>query len=81
MWYLYIIRCADNSLYTGVTTDLYRRVEKHNQKAGGNYTRARTPVILVYQETHPTRSSALKREIQIKKLSRAKKLDLIDGQQ
>ena len=81
MWYLYIIRCADDSLYTGVTTDLYGRVGKHNQKAGGNYTSVRTPVILVYQETHPTRSSALKREIQIKKLSRAKKLELIDGQQ
>jgi len=77
MWYVYIICCSDNSLYTGVTTDVSRRIKEHNQKSGANYTRTRTPVKLVYQESHPTRSSALKREVQIKKWSRAKKIDLI----
>jgi putative endonuclease len=76
-WYLYIIRCADNSLYTGITTDVSRRVNEHNLKKGGNYTRTRTPVKLIYQESHPNRSSALKRENQIKKWSRAKKLAFI----
>jgi len=78
MWYVYIIRCDDDTLYTGVTTDISRRVREHNLKSGGNYTRTRTPVELVYQEPHPDRSAALKREIQIKKLPRAKKLELID---
>ena len=79
MWYLYIIRCSDDSLYTGVTTDVSRRIKAHNQKSGGSYTRIRTPVKLVYQESHPTQSSALKREAQIKKWSRNKKLALING--
>ncbi|PIP38449.1 MAG: endonuclease [Desulfobacterales bacterium CG23_combo_of_CG06-09_8_20_14_all_51_8] len=81
MWYLYIIHCSDHSLYTGVTTDVPRRVKEHNLKLGGNYTRTRTPVGLVYQEPHPTRSAALKREIQIKKWPRTKKLSLINEQQ
>jgi hypothetical protein len=51
--YLYIIRCPDNSLYTGITTDVSRRVKEHNQKTASSYTRARTPVKLVYQEPHP----------------------------
>ena len=79
MWYVYIIRCSDDSLYTGVTTDIPRRVIVHNQKSGGSYTRIRTPVKLVYQESHPTQSSALKREAQIKRWSRAKKLACIKG--
>jgi len=79
MWHVYIIRCSDNSLYTGVTIDVSRRVLAHNQKSGGSYTRIRTPVNLVYQETHPTQSSALKREAQIKNWSRAKKFALIKG--
>ncbi|MBS3755726.1 MAG: GIY-YIG nuclease family protein [Desulfobacterales bacterium] len=66
MWHLYIIRCADNSLYTGITTDVSRRIEEHNLKTGCNYTRTRTPVELVYQESHRTQSSALKRELRIK---------------
>jgi predicted GIY-YIG superfamily endonuclease len=80
MWYLYIIHCSDNSLYTGVTTDVSRRVKEHNLKTGGIYTRTRTPVELIYQESHPNRSSALKRELQIKKWPRTKKLALINGQ-
>jgi len=79
MWHVYIIRCSDNSLYTGSTTDVSRRVKAHNEKSGGSYTRTRTPVKLVYQEPHPTQSSALKREAQIKKWSRAKKLARIKG--
>jgi len=80
MWYLYIIRCSDNSLYTGITTDVCRRLNEHNLKSGSRYTSVRTPVALVYQESHPTRSAALKREFQIKQWPRNKKLDLIkDG--
>ena len=80
MWYVYIICCNDASLYTGVTTDILRRIKEHNLKSGGSYTRTRAPVALVYQEPHPTRSSALKRELEIKKWSRTKKLALINGQ-
>ncbi len=79
MWYVYIICCSDNSLYTGVTTDVSRRVKAHNEKSGGSYTRTRTPVKLVYQEPQPDRSSALKREAQIKRWSRDKKLARIKG--
>jgi putative endonuclease len=79
MWYVYIIRCSDNSLYTGVTTDVPLRVKVHNEKSGGSYTRVRTPVMLVYQESHPTQSAALQREAQIKRWSRAKKLSRIKG--
>jgi len=79
MWHVYIIQCSDDSLYTGVTTDVSRRVKAHNEKSGGSYTRVRTPVKLVYQEPQPDQSSALKREAQIKKWSRAKKLARIKG--
>ena len=79
MWHVYIIQCSDNSLYTGVTTDVSRRVKAHNEKSGGSYTRIRTSVKLVYQEPQPNQSSALKREVQIKKWSRAKKLARIKG--
>ena len=77
MWHVYIIKCADGNLYTGVTTDIPRRVNRHNAKKGGAYTRIRTPVTLVYSEKQPTRSAALKRESQIKRWSKQKKLALI----
>ena|SRR5258706_7306685 len=78
MWFIYIIRCADNSLYTGVTTDITRRIDEHNNKTvGAKYTRIRRPVTLVYQETVDSRSTALKREGAIKKLPRAEKEKLI----
>jgi putative endonuclease len=80
MWHLYIIQCADNTLYTGITTDIPRRIQEHNLKSGGSYTQSRTPVELVYQESHPTRSAASKREIQIKRWTREKKLELIQEQ-
>ena len=79
MWYVYIIECADKTLYTGVTNDIPRRVNRHNAKDGCAYTRTRAPVKLVYQEPHPTQVSALRREAQIKKWSRAKKLARIKG--
>jgi len=67
MWYVYILRCSDETLYTGVTTDVERRVREHTSiKKGSSYARGRLPVKVVYQETHPDRPSALKREIQIK---------------
>ena len=74
--YIYIIKCADGSLYTGWTTDLEARMEAHNSGAGAKYTRGRGPVQLIYSEAFETKSEALKREIQIKKLGRAQKLKL-----
>ena len=79
MWHVYIIQCSDGSLYTGVTTDVSRRVKAHNDKSGGLYTRTRTPVKLVYQEPAPNQSAALKRESQIKKWTKEKKFALISG--
>ena len=77
-WYVYILKCSDNSLYTGITVDLERRVEEHNtSKKGAKYTKSRRPVHLVYSETHLDRSSASKRESAIKKLSRSEKLILL----
>ena len=79
MYYVYILKCSDNSLYTGITTDLTRRVEEHNYSPkGAKYTRVRRPVELVYSEECGDRSVASKREYQIKKkMSRAEKLELI----
>ncbi|NVK37740.1 MAG: GIY-YIG nuclease family protein [Gammaproteobacteria bacterium] len=78
-WFVYILRCADNSLYTGITTDIHRRLEEHNHcdKKGAKYTRARRPVVLTYQESLDNRSLACKREAAIKKMSRQQKLTLI----
>ncbi len=78
-WAVYILRCADNSLYTGITKDLDRRVAEHNEDndKGARYTRGRRPVELIYQEMHQDRSAASKREYQIKQLSRSQKLSLL----
>ena len=77
-WWIYIVACSDESLYTGITTDRERRIAEHNDsKKGAKYTRNRRPVDLVYSEMHPDRSTASKREYEIKKLSRAEKLKLI----
>ena len=73
MWYLYVLRCCDGTLYTGVTTDLKRRIKTHNSGKGGAYTRSRHPVRLVFQEPHLSRASALRREAQIKGWSKIKK--------
>lgn len=75
-WYVYIIRCRDHSLYTGVTNDLQRRINAHNAGDGGRYTRSRGPVTLIHSEEHPTRSAAQKREAGIKGLTRKEKLQL-----
>ena len=74
---VYILRCADNSLYTGITTDLERRVAVHNSRKGAKYTRSRLPVEPVYWEMTSDKGSALRRELEIKKLSREGKLQLI----
>lgn len=80
MYYVYIARCADDTLYTGIATDLSRRIEEHNSsEKGAKYTRVRRPVSLVYSEEFPDRSLASKREYEIKKkMSRTQKLKLID---
>lgn len=78
-WSIYIVRCADNSLYTGITTDVDRRLKEHNDgKSGAKYTRNRRPVSLVYQESAESRSHASRREREIKRLTQRQKLDLID---
>lgn len=76
-WYLYILRCGDGSLYTGITTDVDKRLEAHRNGTGAKYTRGRGPLELVYREECGTHSHALKRESAIKKLSRDKKMLLI----
>ena len=80
MYHLYILKCSDNTLYTGITTNLSRRVKEHNSsKLGAKYTRGRQPVKLVYSKKFTNRSRASKKEMRIKKLSREEKLDLICG--
>jgi len=78
-WKVYMLRCADDSLYTGITTDVDRRLNEHNadNKRGARYTRVRRPVKLVYQETCQNRAEASSREYQLKKLSRHEKLKLV----
>ena len=80
MNYVYILKCADGTFYTGWTNDIDLRIKAHNEGKGAKYTRGRTPVELVYYEVLPTKSEALKREAAIKKLPRLKKLKLIDKQ-
>jgi putative endonuclease len=81
MYYVYILECADTTLYVGSTNDVEKRVTTHNtSKTAAKYTRARRPVILRYVESFETKSEALKREIVLKKLSRKEKLDLITSQ-
>ena len=76
-WYVYLLRCGDGSLYTGATDNVPRRLAAHQAGKGAKYTRSRLPVELVYQETLPDRSAALRREAAIKRLPRARKLALI----
>jgi putative endonuclease len=77
--YCYIVQCADGTFYTGWTTDLEKRVATHNAGRGSRYTRLRRPVKLVYFENLPDRSQAMRREIQIKRLSRPDKLKRISN--
>ena len=78
MFYCYILECADGTFYTGWTTDPQRRLRTHNRGAGARYTRTRRPVRLVYVETQPGRSEAMRRERQIKTYNRSHKKALID---
>ncbi len=81
MFYVYIVECYDKSLYCGYTSNLVSRVEEHNTgKNGAKYTKTRRPVKLIYSEKLETKSQAMKREIQIKKLNRLQKLNLISLQ-
>ena len=75
-WYVYMVRCRDNSLYTGSTNDLSRRIQVHNSGKGAKYTKSRLPVTLVYREECPDKSTALKRECEIKRLTKVKKEQL-----
>lgn len=79
-WFVYIIYCTDDTLYTGITTDVERRYIQHGLQQGAKYFRGRKPKKLVYQESVVDRSAASKREIEIKKLSRASKFLLISSQ-
>ncbi|HQQ62424.1 MAG TPA: GIY-YIG nuclease family protein [Pseudomonadales bacterium] len=77
-WYVYIIECADGSLYTGITTDVQRREREHNDgKLGARYTRSRRPVRLVYSESQNSRSTAAKREYAVKRMTLSAKRALI----
>ncbi len=76
--WVYILRCADNTLYTGIAGDVEKRVEQHNAGLGAKYTRGRGPVTPVYRELCKDRSAALRREAAIKKLTRRQKLELIE---
>ena len=77
-WVVYIAQCADGTFYTGITNNLERRLKQHNAGTASRYTRYRLPVTLIYQEVQPTKSAALKRELEIKKLSRKAKQRLIN---
>ena len=80
MYYVYMLLCSDNTLYTGITNKLDNRIEVHNKGKGAKYTRCRLPVKYVYQEPIGSKSDALKREYAIKKLDRSKKLLLINSE-
>ena len=75
-WFVYILRCGDGTLYTGITDDVERRLAAHRAGKGAKYTRGRGPLELVYQERQSDKSAALRREYQVKRLSRADKLRL-----
>lgn len=81
MYFVYIIQCSDNTLYTGITTDLDRRIKEHNSsKLGAKYTKVRRPVKLVFSKEFENRSEASKEESRIKKLSRSEKFELFHSQ-
>ncbi len=78
-WFTYIVKCQDQSFYTGLTNDLEKRLQKHNLGQGSAYTRARLPVTLIYYETFATHRQAAQREVAIKKLKRLEKEKLVEG--
>lgn len=78
MWYVYILKCSDKTLYTGVTTDIERRLREHNNsKNGAKYTKARRPVVLMYKKAFKTRSRAQMEESSLKRMSRTAKLAIL----
>ncbi len=79
-WWVYIVECSDGTLYAGSTTDVAKRIVAHNAGRGAKYTRARRPVVLRYLERTPDRGSALRRELEVKRLGRAEKLRLFKSQ-
>ena len=79
IWYVYILQCADGTLYTGITNDLDRRLKAHNAGTASKYTRVRRPVVMVYHEEAATKGDALRRELQIKSMSRQQKMDLLNN--
>jgi putative endonuclease len=78
MWYVYILECSDFTLYTGISNDVEKRIDTHNKKKGAKYTKTRTPVKLVYQQSFETKSLAAKEEWRIKQLTRNQKILLIN---
>lgn len=78
MYFVYILECENGSLYTGITTDVQRRFTEHTSGKGGHYTKTHKPTKILFTEKHPDRSSALKREAQIKGWTRSKKYNLIE---
>lgn len=81
MHYVYVIRCSDDTLYTGYTTDIKRRIKEHNNGKGAKYTRGRTPVVLKYVELHSSRSCAMSSEYKIKQRKKKNKEKLTDSRQ
>lgn len=79
VWYVYMLRCADESLYTGIATDVERRFVEHKSGRGAKYTRSHPPLAVVYREECADKSAALRREAAIKKLPRAEKQKLAEG--
>ncbi|MBU0674915.1 MAG: GIY-YIG nuclease family protein [Proteobacteria bacterium] len=78
-WSLYLIQCADGTLYTGIARGLEKRIATHNDGSGARYTRGRGPVTLVYREDFPDRATASKREYEVKRMTRREKLKLIES--
>lgn len=78
MWYVYILECSDLTFYTGISNDVEKRINTHNKKKGAKYTKTRTPVKLVYQQSFETKSLAAKEEWRIKQLTRNQKILLIN---
>ena len=79
MWFVYILLCSDNSFYIGISNNVQKRFTEHQNGKGGAYTRSHKPIKLIYQEQCPDKSAALKREIQLKKLTKAQKKALINN--
>jgi|TARA_B110000027_G_C16090497_1_gene288173 putative endonuclease len=78
-WFVYILLCSDNTLYTGITNNIDKRLEDHQRGVGAKYTKGRSPISLLFKERHPNRSSASKRESEIKSLTKKQKLTLLQN--